>query len=81
MKKLADRIAVITGGGGGIGWQAVDVFARAGATVIILDIDEKGGAEAADAAEACGPEDRTRSIPYVHSACCIRRRTAPFLLL
>ena len=54
MKKLADRIAVITGGGGGIGRQGVDVFAQAGATVIILDIDEKGGAEAAEAVNAAG---------------------------
>lgn len=54
MKKLVNKIAVITGGGGGIGRQGVDVFAQAGATVIILDIDEKGGTEAAEAVVADG---------------------------
>ncbi len=54
MKALADKIAVITGGGGGIGRRGVDVFTRAGARVVILDVDEKGGREAVEAVAAEG---------------------------
>jgi len=36
---LTDRVAVITGGGGGIGAAAAELFARHGAHVVIADID------------------------------------------
>jgi NAD(P)-dependent dehydrogenase (short-subunit alcohol dehydrogenase family) len=36
---LADRVAVVTGGGGGIGGATAHLFARHGAQVIIADID------------------------------------------
>jgi NAD(P)-dependent dehydrogenase (short-subunit alcohol dehydrogenase family) len=36
---LADRIAVVTGGGGGIGAATAQLFAQHGARVVIVDID------------------------------------------
>jgi meso-butanediol dehydrogenase / (S,S)-butanediol dehydrogenase / diacetyl reductase len=36
---LADRIAVVTGGGGGIGAATAELFARHGAQVVIADVD------------------------------------------
>lgn len=42
---LEDKIALITGGGGGIGWGIGVEFARNGAKVVLVDIDEKNGAE------------------------------------
>ncbi|MCV0394333.1 MAG: SDR family oxidoreductase [Rhizobiaceae bacterium] len=38
--KLANRIAIITGGGSGIGREACKLFAAEGATVIVADRDE-----------------------------------------
>lgn len=46
MGRLTDKIAVITGGGGGIGRTAVDAFAREGATVIILELNPEWGRQA-----------------------------------
>jgi 2-keto-3-deoxy-L-fuconate dehydrogenase len=40
---LTNKVAVITGGAAGIGKSISDIFARQGATVIILDIDEEKG--------------------------------------
>lgn len=37
--KLAGRIAIITGGGSGIGREASKLFASEGATVIVADRD------------------------------------------
>jgi NAD(P)-dependent dehydrogenase (short-subunit alcohol dehydrogenase family) len=37
---LADRVAVVTGGGGGIGAATARLFARHGAHVVIADIDD-----------------------------------------
>jgi 3-hydroxybutyrate dehydrogenase len=39
LQPLADKVAVITGGAGGIGARIVQTFARAGARVAIADVD------------------------------------------
>lgn len=45
MKKLSNKIAVITGAGSGIGRAMATVFAAEGATVYVLDFDSIGGNE------------------------------------
>jgi NAD(P)-dependent dehydrogenase (short-subunit alcohol dehydrogenase family) len=52
--RLAGRTALITGGASGIGRQAVELFAREGAAVVVADVDEAGGAETVAAVEAAG---------------------------
>lgn len=43
MFRLDQKTAIITGAGSGIGRAIALLFARQGATVFILDIDETGG--------------------------------------
>jgi len=40
---LADKVAIVTAAGSGIGEAAAMVFAREGAKVVVADIDAKGG--------------------------------------
>ncbi|RWZ68559.1 3-oxoacyl-ACP reductase [Labedella populi] len=47
-RRLGGRIAVVTGGGSGIGLATARRFAAEGATVVIADLDERAGAAAAD---------------------------------
>jgi NAD(P)-dependent dehydrogenase (short-subunit alcohol dehydrogenase family) len=47
-QRLAGRVAVVTGGGGGIGLASARRLRAEGATVVIADIDERAGAAAAD---------------------------------
>ena len=43
--RLADKVAVITGGAGGMGRATVMRFVKEGAQVVIADFNEKSGAE------------------------------------
>lgn len=48
MFSLANKTAIITGGGSGIGKAIATVFANQGALVHIIDLDDKGGQSTAD---------------------------------
>jgi NAD(P)-dependent dehydrogenase (short-subunit alcohol dehydrogenase family) len=45
--RLQDKVALITGGGSGIGRQAAVLFAKEDAKVVVVDLDEKAGRETA----------------------------------
>ena len=47
MQRLQDRVAVVTGGGSGIGLATVRRFAQEGARVVVADIDAAAGKSAA----------------------------------
>lgn len=49
-----DKIVLITGSGSGIGQVTAKLYAQEGATVIVSDINEKGGEETRDAIIAAG---------------------------
>ncbi|HEY9523390.1 MAG TPA: 3-oxoacyl-ACP reductase [Thermopolyspora sp.] len=48
MQRLRDRVAVITGAGGGIGLATARRLAREGARVVCADLDENAGMKVAD---------------------------------
>src|SRR5713226_4277548 len=54
--KLANKIALITGAGSGMGRAASLLFAKEGARIACADIDEKGAQETAHMIEADGGE-------------------------
>jgi NAD(P)-dependent dehydrogenase (short-subunit alcohol dehydrogenase family) len=45
--RLENKVVLITGGGSGIGRQSALLFAREGARVVVVDLDEKAGRETA----------------------------------
>jgi NAD(P)-dependent dehydrogenase (short-subunit alcohol dehydrogenase family) len=53
--EIRDRIAIVTGGGGGGTGRAIALrLAKAGAKVVVADIDHEAGAETVGQVEACG---------------------------
>lgn len=54
MFNLSNKTAIITGGGSGIGRAIAEIFAKQGAKVFILDVDEKGAQATADGIKSNG---------------------------
>lgn len=54
--KLAGKVALITGAGGGIGRATAVLFAQQGAKVVVSDLDERTAAETARLLRAAGGE-------------------------
>jgi 3-oxoacyl-[acyl-carrier protein] reductase len=46
--RLADRVAIVTGAGSGMGLSIAHTYAREGAKVAVLDVEEKAGRAVAD---------------------------------
>lgn len=44
MSQLENKVAIVTGGGSGIGRSVALIYAKEGAKVVVSDIDENGGA-------------------------------------
>jgi len=59
MNRLANKVAIITGGGSGIGRASARLFASQGAKVIVAEIDEKLGEASATEAGAAARFIRT----------------------
>lgn len=56
MKNLENKVAIVTGGGSGIGRAICLLYASEGAKIVVSDLDEKGGGETVEQIEATGGE-------------------------
>jgi NAD(P)-dependent dehydrogenase (short-subunit alcohol dehydrogenase family) len=56
LKDFAGKVALVTGGGSGLGQAAARLLAGRGAQVLVADIDADGGAETVRQCEAAGGE-------------------------
>lgn len=73
MKRLENKVAIITGGADGLGKAGATLFAKEGATVIIWDMNEEKGKETVSEIEASGGKAtflkvNTASFPEVEAA-------------
>lgn len=65
---LADRVAVVTGGGGGIGAATARLFAAHGASVVVAEIDEARGRATVDDINATRDAAATLHVVDVRDA-------------
>ena len=52
--RLEGKVSIITGGGGGMGRVAAQLFAAQGAKVVVAEYSEAAGAETVDLVRAAG---------------------------
>ncbi|MCE7989526.1 MAG: SDR family oxidoreductase [Caldilinea sp. CFX5] len=60
--RLENKVALITGAGSGIGRESALLFAKEGAAIVVVDVNDKGGAETVGMIESAGGK-----ATYVHA--------------
>jgi len=68
MKRVAGKVAIVTGGASGIGRAACHLLAREGATVAVVDVNDKAGAETVAAIKGDGAKAEFWHINAVEEA-------------
>ena len=68
--RLGGKVALITGAGGGIGGEAAKLFAREGAAVVAVDLDEAAATETAARLEKDGGHAVAFAADVSHAADC-----------
>jgi NAD(P)-dependent dehydrogenase (short-subunit alcohol dehydrogenase family) len=79
MMELRDKVALITGAGSGIGRETALLFSAAGAAVVAVDINDRGGCETVELVKARGGQaaythaDVSRAADCAHMVACAER--------
>lgn len=60
--RLENKVALITGAGSGIGRESALLFAKEGAAIVVVDVNDQGGAETVSMVESAGGK-----ATYVHA--------------
>lgn len=60
--RLENKVALITGAGSGIGRESALLFAREGAAIVVVDVNDQGGAETVSMIESAGGK-----ATYIHA--------------
>ena len=68
--RLEGKVALITGGGGGIGRQTALTFAAEGARIVATDVNSEAGAETISLVEEAGGEAIYRDADVSKAADC-----------